>query len=108
MGQPSDLELNPDYVRSILNVINEQPREVAEFICPQFTIKFVLPVPAEGKADAASTPAVGFVAGGKDDDEEDEEDEGDVRAALHRRALGLRGTLPSLTPIVEPPDPTKD
>lgn len=105
MGQSSDPELNPDYVRSILNVLAEQDREVAEFECPHFTIKFVLPQPPPPIAEPISTPAVGFAANSNEDDDEDE---GDVKAALHRRALGLRGVLPSLTPIVEPEDPTKD
>lgn len=99
---PTEIELNPEYVRDMLLVLREFG--VLKFKCPQFSVMLQGP---EDEAEKPSTDVRGFTAPSADD-EDDEDDEEPAQEAHFMRALGLRGHLPSLAPIVEPPDDHKD
>lgn len=88
---PTDLEINPGYLREMLNVMKEFG--VGAFKCAQFEVAFEVPMEPEPEDDEEkpSTDLVGFVA----PSQSDEADEEDI-ASMHRTAL--RGMLPTLAP----------
>lgn len=97
---PTDLELNPGYLRDILQVLQEY--KVAEFKCAQFSLTFEAEEhDAEADDDEegmVSTDVRGFVAPASSDDDDDH---GDDHLRGHRALLGVR--MPSLAPKRETP-----
>jgi hypothetical protein len=88
-------ELQPGYLREMLNVLSEF--DLQSFECNAFKVEFKKPPPPPAVVEAISTDVRGFDAKANDDEPVDEEGE----AALdrtHLHATAMRGFLPSLKP----------
>lgn len=87
-------ELQPGYLREMLNVLSEF--DLQSFECAAFKVTYKTPVPTPAQEAPISTDVRGFET--KTDDEPVDEEVEAAANRMHLHKTALRGFVPSLAP----------